>query len=88
MEATGNEDVSTLYFGAIVAMQLNLSSKTRNCISPYPVAKFLPCTLPRVSRGSARHVTKVIKVSGNSFLARGAGHYRASPARDTRENLP
>ena len=41
MEATGNENVSNLYFGSIVAMELNLSSKTRNSISPYPIAKFL-----------------------------------------------
>ena len=55
MEATGNKNVSTLNFGTIVAIQ-NLSSKSRNFISPYPVANFLPCTLPQVSRGSARHI--------------------------------
>ena len=49
MEVTGNENVSN--FGAIVAMQYDISSETRNSISPYPVAKFL-----RVSRGSERHV--------------------------------
>ena len=62
IEATGNENVSTFNFRAIRAMQLNLSSKTRNSISPYPVAKFLPCTLPRVSRGSARNVFLVLRV--------------------------
>ena len=59
MEATGNENVSTFNFGAIVAMQLNLSIS----ISTYPVAKFFRCTLPRVSRGSARHVFLVLYIN-------------------------